>query len=278
MHFVGSGNPALDQHVQELLRARLGESVVLHPVTDSSISSLNNAPVIAVGPSAFTRVWQDNRNAAILALLVEKDFLDDFKSSGQVSGVYFDVPLLRQALTGKAILPHANTVSLLATPESVALYEPVADQLMDYGMKARFFIVSSEEELIPALVRALSYGDFLLATPDEDIYNPRTIKHILLTAYRRNRIVIGPSQAYVRAGALASSYAPFPTMADLGAQFLQTFFETGAFPAPAYPETFAVEVNNQVARSLNIPVPENEYIRQSVNDALNGEGGRQSEQ
>ncbi|QSP93948.1 ABC transporter substrate-binding protein [Marinobacter salinisoli] len=277
-YFAGTGNPALDQHVQDLLQAELGDSVVLQPISDDNLSSVADAPVVALGPSAFSRVRQGNRSTPILALLVEKSFLDGFQSPGQISGIYFDVPLLRQALTGKVILPHANTVSLLATPDSVFRYEPLVDELTDYGMKAKVFIVANEEELIPSLVRALVYGDFLLATPEEEIYNPRTIKHVLLTAYRRNRIVIGPSQAYVRAGALASSYTPFPAMARHGAQFLQQYFRTGAFPAPAYPDAYAVEVNEQVARSLNIPVPENEYIRQSVEDALTGEGGLQSEQ
>lgn len=278
VHFAGSGNAALDQHIQDLLLSELGDSVTLHPITDGNVSALSDGAIVAIGPAAFSKVRQDNREAPILALLVERDFLEAFDAPGQISGIYFDVPLLRQALTGKAILPHANTLSILATPDSVARYEPLLDQLASYGIKAKPFIVSSEEELIPSLVRALGYGDFLLATPDEEIFNPRTIKHILLTAYRRNKIVIGPSQAYVRAGALASSYAPFPDMVERGAQFLQEYFETGVLPTPTYPERYAVEVNEQVARSLNIPVPDIEHISQSVNSALAEEGDLQSEQ
>ena len=212
-------------------------------------------------------------------MLVEKSFIDGFadRAPGRISGVLYDVPLLRQALTGKVILPQANTISILATTNSVELYEPLIDQLPAYGMKARIFVVDNAEDLIPTLVRALGYGDFLLAGPDDAIYNPRTIKHILLTAYRRNKIVIGPSQAYVKAGALASSYPPFTAMADLGADFIEQFLATGTFPEPAYSPVFRVEVNNQVARSLNIPVPDRDYISQSVQEELNGNGGPKDE-
>ena len=96
---------------------------------------------------------------------------------------------------------------------------------------------------------------------------------MLLTAYRRNRIVIGPTQAYVKAGSLASSYAPFPEMVQLASQFLDKYFETGEFPPPSYPEQFRVEINRQVARSLNIPLPSREDIAARVDRQLtvNGE-------
>lgn len=266
---AGSGNGALDQHLTGLLQSQMGEGVNLRPITDDQIPMIGE-PVITIGPSAFSRIRQANRNVPILAMLVERSFLDAFadRSPGRVSVILYDVPLIRQALTGKAILPHATRIALLATADSVELYEPLIDKLPAYGMSARIFLVESSDKLIPTLVRALGYGDFLLAAPDSAIYNPRTIKHILLTAYRRNRIVIGPTQAYVKAGSLASSYAPFPEMVQLASQFLDTYFETGEFPPPSYPEQFRVEINRQVARSLNIPLPSREDIAARVDRQL----------
>lgn len=279
VYLAGSGNTALDQHIGSLLQDRLGDGVTLLPISDDQIPLIENTPVVSVGPAAFSRVRQANRSTPILAMLVQQSFIDGFAelAPGQISGVLYDVPLLRQALTGKAILPQANTVAILATPGSVELYEPLLDQLPLHGMTARVFVVESDGDLIPTLVRALGYGDFLLAAPDDAIYNPRTIKHILLTAYRRNKIVIGPSQAYVRAGALASSYAPFPEMANLGANALKDYFATGQFPAPSYPTRYRVEINDQVARSLNIPIPDREALNQAIQDELTNAGGPQGD-
>src|SRR5690554_6779670 len=116
------------------------------------------------------------------------------------------------------------------------MHHPSIEQLPAYRLAGRASIVTSDDQLIPSLNRALTYGDFVLAGLDDKIYNPRNIKHILLTAYRRNRILIGASQAYVKAGALASSYAPFTTMAEPTADYLRAFFETGKLPAPAFPD------------------------------------------
>lgn len=279
VYVAGSGNTALDQHLTKLLQQRVGENTAVLPIAENELSSIKDAPVVAVGPSAFSKARQANRSAAILGMLVEEDLVSRFaeRSPGQISAVYYNVPLLRQALTGKVILPHATKVSILANPTSAGLYEAVLDQLSGYGMQGRVFLVESSDDLIPTLIRALGYGDFLLAASDDAIYNPRTIKHILLTAYRRNRIVIGPSQAYVKAGSLASSYAPFPAMASLAADYINAYFNNGTLPPPAYPEQYRVEVNDQVARSLNIPLPDREEIAGLVNEKLAETGGPDNE-
>ncbi len=275
VYFAGSGNAPLDQHLFQLLQEELESETSLIKVSDDQLATLDNGPIISVGPAAFSRVRQANRQAPILAMLVDKAFISGFaeRSPGRITAVLYDVPLIRQALTGKSILPQATKIALLATADSVELYEPLIDELPAYGMSARIFLVESSDKLIPTLVRALGYGDFLLAAPDSAVYNPRTIKHILLTAYRRNQIVIGPTQAYVKAGALASSYAPFPEMVRMAGDFLEDYFESGDMPPPSYPEEFRIEVNTQVARSLNIPLPSREDIATRVNRQLtvNGE-------
>lgn len=274
VYLAGSGNVTLDQHIKSLLEEYLGSQRDLVLISDKQAALIDSAPIVTIGPGAFSRIRQANRNAPVLAMLAAQDFLEGFanRSSGQISGVYYDIPLLRQALIGKAILPQAVRIALIATTSSAELYDALIDQLPQYGLEARLFIVDDDKQLIPTLTRALNYGDFLLAAPDNSIYNPRTIKHVLLTAYRRNRIVIGPSQAYVKAGVLASGYAPFPVMAEMAARYLQEFFETGTFPQPDYPSSFRVEINQQVARSLNIPLASRAQIIKAVESKLKNRG------
>jgi ABC-type uncharacterized transport system substrate-binding protein len=274
LFLVGSGNTALDQHIQNLFSENLGEQLSLEPIGIDQVAGLRNSLVITIGPTTFSEVRQENRNIPIISLLTERNFLEDFaaRSPGQVSGVFYNVPLIRQALTGKAILPQSTRIALLATPDSMELYEPLLEQLPAFGLSARVFLVDDRDSLIPTLVRALGYGDFLLAAPDSAIYNPRTIKHILLTAYRRNKIVIGPTQAYVKAGSLASSYAPFTEMVQLASELVSSYLANGTLPPPAYPEEYKVEINKQVARSLNIPLPDREDIARKVNQQLSNHG------
>ncbi|KPQ01612.1 ABC transporter substrate-binding protein [Marinobacter sp. HL-58] len=270
VYLAGSGNSALNRRMMTLLEKELGSSTVIRSFSAGQTSQDTTTPVIALGPEAFARVRQEDKNVPILALLVDQSFIEGYaeRSGGSVSGILYNPPLLRQAIAGQVILPQATRVAMLARPDTVELYEPVTEQLSAYGLKGKVFVVSSDEKLIPTLIRALNYGDFILAAPDNNIYNTRTIKHILLTAYRRNRIVIGPSQAYVKAGSLASTYTPLTEIAELAASFIEQYRSDGRFPPPAYPDNFSIELNQQVARSLNIPLPEKQEIIRSVMERL----------
>ncbi|MFN2360652.1 MAG: ABC transporter substrate-binding protein [Marinobacter sp.] len=274
VYLAGSGNSALNRRMLSLLEESLGSSTVIRSFSAGQTSQDTTTPVIALGPEAFARVRQENKNVPILALLVDQSFIDGYaeRSGGSVSGILYNPPLLRQAIAGQVILPQATRVAMLARPDTVELYEPITEKLPEYGLKGKIFVITSDDKLISTLVRALNYGDFILAAPDNGVYNPRTIKHILLTAYRRNRIVIGPSQAYVKAGALASTYTPLTETAELAAGFIKQYRADGRFPAPAYPENFSIELNRQVARSLNIPLLGRQEIVRSVSERLAGPG------
>ncbi|MBR9871113.1 MAG: ABC transporter substrate-binding protein [Gammaproteobacteria bacterium] len=271
MTVIGSGKQALDAYFIGLIEDRVGPNVELNLVPPSAdLGTLPNQPVITIGPKAFDRLYRAKRDVPILGTLIEQQFLDKYphETSGKISAILYDVPLLRQALTGKAILPHATKVAVLASPHNRSLYASLLERLPDYGLQGQVFFVTKQDQLIPTLIRALNYGDFLLGTPDPDIYHPRNIKHILLTAYRRNKILVGPSQAYVKAGSIASSYPTYSSMADKTAEFLIYYLKNGEFPPASYPETYNVEVNKQVAHSLNIPLGQPEEISNIINKLL----------
>lgn len=264
-------NVALTQHMTSLLRNELGDKFSLRPFKSGQTSQDDNSLIITLGPDAFTLVRQESRNVPVLALLVDEQFIKSYTNrpgEQRLGAIFYAPPLIRQAVAGKVILPHATRVSMLATPDSVALYEQLTEQLPAFGMEGQVFVVSNNDNLIPTLIRALEYGDFLLAAPDNGIYNPRTIKHILLTTYRRNRIVIGPSQAYVKAGALASTYVPLTLVAELAADVINEYQVSNQFPPPIYPEDFRLAINEQVARSLNIPLPSRQELVAAIKARL----------
>ncbi|TGN41717.1 ABC transporter substrate-binding protein [Marinobacter confluentis] len=270
VYIADSENQRLNQRLRELLSDAFGESVMMRSFVSGQTSQDSESPVIAIGPTAFTRVREENAQVPVLGLLVEEAYIRAGAKvdEGKVSAILSTPPLIRQVAIGKTILPYSTRVAMLARPDTEHLYESVLDELKELEMEGRVFLVASDERLIPTLIRALNYGDFVLAAPDSSIYNPRTIKHILLTAYRRNRIVIGPSQAYVKAGSLASSYTPLSSIADMAARYIAHFREHDAFPEPAYPTDFGIEINRQVGRSLNIPLPERQTLIDAVIERL----------
>lgn len=275
LYLAPSGRSTLDNTIRDLLQEQLGRNVIIRPFKAGQTGQDSGTPVVTIGSEALSQIRKENHKVPLISLLAKPELLDSWasRSGSNVTGVYQGAPLLHQALAGKIILPHATRVAMLASPDSAVLYEDVLSQLADYGMEGRIFLVSNSDDLINTLKRALQYGDFLLAAPDADIYNPRTIKHILLTAYRRNRIVIGPAQAYVSAGSMAAVYTPLDAMAEKAADYLEMLFKGENLPPPTYADWFAIRVNRQVAQSLNIPVPDNNKIIENLRK-LTGRPGK----
>jgi len=270
VYIADSENERLNRRLRELLMDAFGESVMVRPFVPGQTSQDSESPVIAIGPTAFTTVRSENKRVPVLGLLVDEPYISRSQDDpdSQVSAVFSTPPLIRQVALGKAILPYSTLVAMLARPDTEHLYDSLIRDLEHLDMEGRVFLIPSDERLIPTLIRALDYGDFVLAASDDSVYNPRTIKHILLTSYRRNRIVIGPVQAYVKAGSLASTFTPLSAVAQMTADYVRHFWQSNAFPEPAHPNEFGIEINHQVGRSLNIPLPEREVLSDLVMQRL----------
>ncbi|WP_351079682.1 hypothetical protein, partial [Shewanella sp. CAL98-MNA-CIBAN-0140] len=48
-------------------------------------------------------------------------------------------------------------------------------------------------------------SDVLLGLDDPNLYNPKTVKNLLLSSYAQQLPLVGPNAGFVRAGSLAST-------------------------------------------------------------------------
>lgn len=261
VHLAGSSNAELNQAVFKYLGDALNNTAVIVPYR-SDVPIVSKADVrnlvVTLGPAELSAVLsRDDSQVPVLALFVTQQQYQilHHEDRPQTSAIFYDPPLFRQVLLGTLIFPQAQRISLLTSPTYSGDLEKLRHQLDNRGMTMQVFPVDSIDNLVPTLDRALAYGDFLLGTPDPKVYNRVTIKHILLTTYRQSRVLIGPGHAYVRAGALASTYTTIPDFAAQAADTIRTWAKTGKLPAPAFADRYAIDVNRQVARSLNIIVP-----------------------
>ncbi|MEK9711247.1 MAG: hypothetical protein VW258_01660, partial [Thalassolituus sp.] len=148
------------------------------------------------------------------------------------------------------LFPDAR-VSVLYSEKAPAWLKSEIQALPDE--KVARFQMSTDEGLNYALRDAFADSDVLLGVADNGVYSPATIKNILISAYRQNIPLIGPHQAYIRAGAIATTYS---SVADT-ARRLTELLQVPLLSPPASNPYFSVLFNEQVARSLNIRLPDN---------------------
>ncbi|MGM0450388.1 MAG: hypothetical protein ACQERE_06155 [Pseudomonadota bacterium] len=250
------------EQVKRLLTRELGDAAQVR-AWSSDVDP--NALVVTLNRATLSEIRANRPKQPVLSLFTGSRAIESIiTDQDRFSALYPDPPLLRQARLGRLIIPRANAVAILASPEEAGRYSELRDQLREIGLESRVFVISSQDELIRHLARALSYGDFLLGTPDPRIFNRQTVKPLLLTSYRSNRLVVGPSRAFVNAGSVASTYTRVEDQIREAGSMIRHWLDHRELVSPRHPKDYSVAVNEQVARSMDLLVPPESELRKTL--------------
>jgi hypothetical protein len=228
--------------------------------------------IIAVGvPAMRTAAAWDNVPPVINVLVPRTSYDKVVAESGrlrrraQFSAIYLDQPLVRQLNLIRQIFPGKQRVSAVIGPDSALMLPRLRSGLARAGLGVAIEEVSSEPEILPALSRLLPVSDVLLALPDSVVFTRDTARSVLLATYRYQKPLIGFSQAYVNAGALA---AVFSTPDQVARQTVELLLAVpagrAALPLPVYPAYFSVAVNRSVARALALDIVADAVLQAAV--------------
>lgn len=182
-----------------------------------------------------------------------------------------DQPLSRRLALVRSLLPKASTLSIVLGPDSAFFEEELRREAKAFGFTLNIAEVASEQDLSPVVMPLFDNSDGMLLFYDPVMTSPRAIRFLLYSAYRRQVPVIGYSEGFVKAGAIAAAYS---SPQALGCQVAQHFSRKMLLAAeiPArerpifiYPFYYQYRINETVAESLGIstgrilpdkPVPE----------------------
>ena len=271
---VKSDSSEIYAGVEASLKARLEELCQVQSCGDPQLLSIEagrieNGEVLNVQPdlvvtvgSRAARALQANPSAApvLFTLLPSNDpaYAQERRLRPGDSIIFVDQPLERQLRLILQIRPVPSTVGVLLGPRGNETVDQLRHEADRLGLSIVTERVDAEADLGRSIKRLLHKSDVLLTLPDPSIYNRKTIFNILLSSYHGKVPVIGFSSAYVTAGALASVYTSPEDVGHHAAEIAAQYLISGArgLPAPDHPHYFSIAVNPQVARSLNIDIPD----------------------
>lgn len=179
--------------------------------------------------------------------------------------LYWTPSLAAQLALIKIIQPAVNKVGMLVNGqgEDSSWLRTFKQYAATQGVDVR--IQNVDKSRIGRQVSDLAAStDILLAQPDSYIYNRETIRFILLAAYRQNRVLVGPSPAFVNAGSLASLYAAPNSIYEELVQQIHYFLKNNKLVPASRVKKLNVSLNPQVAKSLGLIVPEANEVEQKL--------------
>lgn len=257
----------IKQTQQELQRKQLLVSVDTY-TSDTFFSALKNKPdydlIVAIGSKVTQQLRRQPTGIPTVSIFISSiGYKND--PLPQHTAIFIDQPPSRYLALIKEILPHSHTVSLLYSDYSDTFYRQLRQAASQQQLQVNGQKVSNENDIYSALDNAVQNGDVLLAIPDPNIYNRRTIKTIFLTSYQDEIPIVGFSDSYTTAGAVSSLHS---TISDISKQLAETivYFTQNdrTLPVSSYPRYFHISTNSKVANSLSITLDEPSILQETI--------------
>lgn len=246
--------PAIEAFVYSLATARPQDRVRfvaasdLPPVANMS----DNTRLILIGPQLLD--WRQQSLAGPPSLVLQisrvqaRQILDK-RQPLNITLLWSDPPVARQLNLIHELLPQAQRIGVLYGNDSGFLINELRQAAAEHEFQISAQFWPNSDDTRP-LHRVLDHSDVLFGLDDNQLYNPSTIKTLLLSSYGRRIPLIGPTAAFIRAGSLASTYSDQDDWLKSINQLLDR--DPLSWPAGLYPESFQVMRNLQVGRSLGI--------------------------
>lgn len=170
--------------------------------------------VFTVGSLATDAAVKGITDIPIVACLVLRT--DLLKRHGNATGVGLEFPVETQIAWMQRMLPRARTVGIIYNAaENQAKVDEAVAAAKWAGLRLEVEQVRSPQDVPAALNNLSRRVDLLWGLPDSIMLSPLIAKNVLLFSLRNSIPVVGPSAAWVKAGALYSLDGDY---ADLGAQ------------------------------------------------------------
>jgi putative ABC transport system substrate-binding protein len=184
---------------------------------------------------------------------------DSLAKAPNATGVGLEFPLETQFRFLKTILPRAKTIGVLYNPaENKKRVEDAARIARRLDLDLEALEVYTVQDIPSALATLSKNADVLWGLPDTVALSPQMAKHILLFAFRNKIPFIGPSDAWVRAGAL---YALDWDYHDLGSQCGEMVLQVLQGKSPkeiprTTPRKMQYSVNLKTAEQIKVTISE----------------------
>jgi putative ABC transport system substrate-binding protein len=216
---------------------------------------------IAIGPAALRALLENGTDGFIISIFTSsqayRGILEKAPKArtGKVTAVFAEPSPADQFQLISRLYKRRVRVAMLVSETTAYLIPSLSKAAGAANIELRIENVDAGESATRALNRVTNAAA-ILAIPDNNVYNTENIRSILDTTYRRNQAIVGFSPSMVRAGVLASAYSDVDDIVAHLGEMISEVESTGLLPMPQYPKYFQTQINDSVARSLNVVVDE----------------------
>jgi ABC-type uncharacterized transport system substrate-binding protein len=220
---------------------------------------------VAIGTLATERLFKLKPKQPILSIFVTagawQKLATEYFGSPQLAtqqgaqAIVINQPVQRYAALCQLLIPELRSISTAIGPSNWPLLSHYQQTKNNRSPPIHFAQLTPETNPLEAIEKVMSTSDLFLALPDQGIYTRSTAKWALYLAYRQRKPVVGFSEKYLNAGAVASLYSTPENIARQAQEWITEMLagrlNNNNFSYPLY---YTVGTNPRMANTLGIRI------------------------
>ena len=268
------------QKLSENLKLKHPDIIITEVTPEEKIKTVNSNTDLIIGIGHTGMQNADKHYPKTKKLFISTDpnkYKLDTKKNKKDAILYMAQPYCRQIRFIKSLNKQWKTIGFLNSREKPIDANTIQQCAKEHDLETYIVQTTDDEYLKDHIKDVLNHSDILLALPDKNIYNSKSIKNILLTSYRHRKPVIAFSRNFSEAGALASIYSSTEQIAQSASDLVEQYFKSGQQfkKSVNYPQAFDVSINRQVFRALDLSIPDDiDKLKQTLEYSETDKSGK----
>jgi CRISPR/Cas system CMR-associated protein Cmr5 small subunit len=172
------------QKLSDSLNLKHPDIIVSKVTSENEIIDINNKTdiIVAIGPTGMETADREYPKTKKLFISTDQNKykLDSVKNKNDAI-LYMTQSYCRQIGFIKLLNPNWKTISIISSKEKPIDKTAIQQCAKSLSIKTHIVSTTDEQYLTDTVKLALNHSDVLLALPDKNIYNSRSVKNILLT-------------------------------------------------------------------------------------------------
>jgi hypothetical protein len=230
-----------------------------------NISFLKDEDVmLAIGGESFSQVCLSVSEGAVVAAFIGKE--EYLKARPQCSipnsAVFSGAPLDKRLALLKAVWFDRKPLAVLYSDNLLIDEQDMQDQAAQYGFEFQFLKTDVDRlSVLKAVNFVLEESVMIFSLVDTELYENGIAQDVLKLLFHKQRVMIGPSFAFVRAGALFAIYSDTEAKLDILADQIGMWQTERGLLDGMYPNKLRVSFNPYLIKSHGVVLPSPSYLK-----------------
>tara|TARA_R110001606_G_scaffold61892_1_gene144355 strand:- start:3559 stop:4479 length:921 start_codon:yes stop_codon:yes gene_type:complete len=219
---------------------------------------------VAIGSESFRQVCSSVSEGAVMAIFIGKE--EYLKARPQCglpnSAVFSGAPLDKRLALLEAIWFDRKPLAVLYSDNLLIDVQNMQEQAAQHGFEFQFIKTEVDRlSVLKSVNFVLDGSAVVFSLVDTELYKNGIAQDILKLLFHKQRVMIGPSFAFVRAGSLFAIYSDTETKLDILADRISMWQTKGVLLDAAYPDKLRVSFNPYLIKSHGVVLPSPSYLK-----------------